>query len=58
MFIFGGVFKYLYIVYFEINFNLNFFFFVVLFVLDVNLLGFIVVFFFGFLINVVINNML
>lgn len=58
MFIFGGVFKYLYIVYFEINFNLNFFFFVVLFVLDVNLLGFIVVFFFGFLINVVINSML
>lgn len=58
MFIFGGVFKYLYIVYFEINFNLNFFFFVVLFVLDVNFLGIIVVFFFGFLINVVINNML
>lgn len=55
MFILGGVFKYLYIVCFEINFN---FFFVVLFVLDVNLLGFIVVFFFGFLINVVINSML
>lgn len=57
MFILGGVFKYLYIVYFEINL-MFFFFFVVLFVLDVNLLGFIVVFFFGFLINVVINNML
>lgn len=57
MFILGGVFKYLYIVYFEINL-MFFFFFVVLFVLDVNLLGFIVVFFFGFLINVVINSML
>lgn len=57
MFILGGVFKYLYIVYFEINL-MFFFFFVVLFVLDVNFLGIIVVFFFGFLINVVINNML